>query len=459
MSVKRALRAGNFYVSNGPVITGIEVRGATIEVRTAEPAEIRWVRSGQFGFGPARVTREAGQDRCVKVETSVTRSSYTLNEADATTDPTESLFIRCIVATPVTGKVAHTQPFVIRSASAVVNPYASEGKWHKGMTHNHGDYLESEEDRLVEYHSAYAARGHSAAFETQYEYWLMPMVGFLFDTTLVPDPDSKLEEELIIRPTSETIIYSMFAKWVQSYRDLPLLINQWANVVRWEMRTRLFLRTLEFLWQEGHTAHATEAEAEEETRKMLHVYRDFMEAWMAMPVITGIKTESEKFAGALRTYSCEAMMQDNKALQAGTSHNLGQNFAKAFEVKYQTEQGGTEFAWNTSWGVSTRLIGALIIDRQGLVIAGSSRSGSGIEALGAVLAAAIDEAVRTAQHLSLGGWRSILLEAAEAVVHMQPLSVELALLMAVKREAPTGWVLRSAARAQGLARAFLGADA
>jgi len=171
----------------------------------------------------------------------------------------------------------------------------------------------------------------------------------------------KLEEALVIRPTSETIIYAMFAKWIQSYRDLPLLINQWANVVRWEMRTRLFLRTLEFLWQEGHTAHATEAEAEEETRKMLGVYRDFMEGWMAMPVVTGIKTNSERFAGALRTYSCEAMMQDNKALQAGTSHNLGQNFARAFEVKYQTENGDTEFAWNTSWGVSTRLIGGLVM--------------------------------------------------------------------------------------------------
>ncbi len=137
-----------------------------------------------------------------------------------------------------------------------------------------------------------------------------------------------------MRPTSETIIYSMFAKWVQSYRDLPILINQWANVVRWEMRTRLFLRTLEFLWQEGHTAHTTHDEAEEETRKILGLYRDFMEGWMAMPVITGLKTNSERFAGALRTYSCEAMMQDNKALQAGTSHNLGQNFAKAFELSY-----------------------------------------------------------------------------------------------------------------------------
>ena len=180
----------------------------------------------------------------------------------------------------------------------------------------------------------------------------------------------KLEEPLIVRPTSETIVYHMFAKWVQSYRDLPLLINQWANVVRWEMRTRLFLRTLEFLWQEGHTAHATHDEAEEETRRMLGVYRDFMEGWMAMPVVTGQKSESEKFAGALRTYSCEAMMQDNKALQAGTSHNLGQNFAKAFELQFQTEAGGLDFAWNTSWGVSTRMVGGLVMthgDDNGLV--------------------------------------------------------------------------------------------
>ena len=153
----------------------------------------------------------------------------------------------------------------------------------------------------------------------------------------------------------------MFAKWVQSYRDLPLLINQWANVVRWEMRTRLFLRTLEFLWQEGHTAHATHDEAEEEARQMLGVYRDFVEGWMAMPVITGLKTDAERFAGALRTYACEAMMQDNKALQAGTSHNLGQNFAKAFDLKFQAEHGGQEFAWNTSWGVSTRLVGGLVM--------------------------------------------------------------------------------------------------
>jgi prolyl-tRNA synthetase len=171
----------------------------------------------------------------------------------------------------------------------------------------------------------------------------------------------KLDEPLVIRPTSETIIYSMFAKWVQSYRDLPLLYNQWANVVRWEMRTRLFLRTMEFLWQEGHTAHATHDEAEEEARRMLGVYRDFMEGHMAMPIITGMKTESEKFAGALRTYACEAMMQDGKALQAGTSHNLGQNFAKAFDLTFQSEAGTIEHAWNTSWGVSTRMVGGLIM--------------------------------------------------------------------------------------------------
>ena len=180
----------------------------------------------------------------------------------------------------------------------------------------------------------------------------------------------KLEEPLVIRPTSETIIYAMFAKWVQSYRDLPLLINQWANVVRWELRTRPFLRTTEFLWQEGHTAHKDEAEAEEETLRMAGVYRTFMETFMAMPPIVGRKTDSERFAGALRTYSCEAMMQDNKALQAATSHNLGQNFAKQFELKFQTEAGNEDFAWNTSWGASTRLIGGLIMthgDDNGLV--------------------------------------------------------------------------------------------
>jgi len=186
--------------------------------------------------------------------------------------------------------------------------------------------------------------------------------GFAPETAVVTHGGGKkLEEPLIVRPTSETIIYSMFAKWVQSYRDLPLLINQWANVVRWEMRTRLFLRTLEFLWQEGHTAHATHDEAEQEARMILGLYRDFMESWMAMPVVTGQKTESERFAGALRTYSCEAMMQDNKALQAGTSHNLGQNFAKVFDLTFQSEAGTQEFAWNTSWGVSTRLVGGLVM--------------------------------------------------------------------------------------------------
>ncbi len=186
--------------------------------------------------------------------------------------------------------------------------------------------------------------------------------GFAPETAVVTHGGGKkLEEPLIVRPTSETIIYAMYAKWVQSYRDLPVLINQWANVVRWEMRTRLFLRTLEFLWQEGHTAHATHEEAEEEARRMLGVYRDFMEGYMAMPVVTGVKTDAERFAGALKTYACEGMMQDNKALQAGTSHDLGQNFAKAFELKFQSEAGGIEYAWNTSWGVSTRLIGGLVM--------------------------------------------------------------------------------------------------
>lgn len=181
----------------------------------------------------------------------------------------------------------------------------------------------------------------------------------------------ELEERLVVRPTSETIIYAMYAKWIQSYRDLPLLINQWANIVRWEMRTRLFLRTTEFLWQEGHTAHADEEDAERETLQMLGVYRKFAEEWMAMPVITGRKTESEKFAGALRTYAIEALMQDNRALQAGTSHNLGQNFAKAFGVQYQTASGALEYVWNTSWGVSTRLVGGLVMthgDDVGLVV-------------------------------------------------------------------------------------------
>jgi prolyl-tRNA synthetase len=186
--------------------------------------------------------------------------------------------------------------------------------------------------------------------------------GFAPEVAVVTHGGGKeLEEPLIIRPTSETIIYAMYAKWIQSYRDLPVLINQWANVVRWEMRTRLFLRTTEFLWQEGHTAHATEAEAEEEARRMLGVYRTFMEQYMAMPVVTGRKTDSERFAGALRTYSLEALMQDNKALQAGTSHNLGQNFSRAFEVTFQTANGELDHVWNTSWGVSTRLVGALIM--------------------------------------------------------------------------------------------------
>ena len=186
--------------------------------------------------------------------------------------------------------------------------------------------------------------------------------GFAPETAVVTHGGGKkLEEPLVVRPTSETIIYAMFAKWVQSYRDLPLLYNQWANVVRWEMRTRLFLRTMEFLWQEGHTAHATHDEAEQEARRMLGVYRSFMEGWMAMPVVTGQKSDSERFAGALRTYSCEAMMQDNRALQAGTSHNLGQNFARAFDLRFQSESGSMEYAWNTSWGVSTRLIGGLVM--------------------------------------------------------------------------------------------------
>jgi len=188
---------------------------------------------------------------------------------------------------------------------------------------------------------------------------------------IIVDPEAKLEEELIVRPTSETIIWNTFRGWVQSYRDLPLLINQWANVVRWEMRTRLFLRTAEFLWQEGHTAHATSQEAIEETEKMLNVYADFAENWMAMPVVKGKKTANERFAGALDTYCIEALMQDGKALQAGTSHFLGQNFAKAFDVKFTSKEGKQEHVWASSWGVSTRMIGALIMahsDDQGLVL-------------------------------------------------------------------------------------------
>ena len=185
------------------------------------------------------------------------------------------------------------------------------------------------------------------------------------------DPDAKLEEELIVRPTSETIIWDTYRKWIQSYRDLPLLINQWANVVRWEMRTRLFLRTTEFLWQEGHTAHATKQEAIEETEQMVNIYAEFVEDYMAVPVIKGLKTESERFAGAEETYCIEALMQDGKALQAGTSHFLGQNFAKAFDVKFTAKDGKQDYVWATSWGVSTRLMGALIMthsDDKGLVL-------------------------------------------------------------------------------------------
>ncbi len=196
--------------------------------------------------------------------------------------------------------------------------------------------------------------------------------GFAPELAVVTQAGGKeLEEPYVIRPTSETIIYSMYAKWVQSYRDLPILINQWANVMRWELRTRLFLRTTEFLWQEGHTAHATADEAEAETLLILGLYRRFMEEWIAMPPLTGVKSDSEKFAGAIRSYSCEALMQDGKALQAGTSHFLGQNFAKQFDLKFQSEAGHEEYAWNTSWGVSTRLVGGMVMthgDDAGLVV-------------------------------------------------------------------------------------------
>ncbi len=188
---------------------------------------------------------------------------------------------------------------------------------------------------------------------------------------LIVDPDAKLEEELVVRPTSEAIIWNTYKNWIQSYRDLPLLINQWANVVRWEMRTRLFLRTTEFLWQEGHTAHASSEEAVEEAVRMLHVYADFAENWMAVPVIRGVKSESERFAGAVNTYCIEALMQDGKALQAGTSHFLGQNFAKAFDVTFSDKNNKLEHVWATSWGVTTRLIGALVMvhgDDQGLIL-------------------------------------------------------------------------------------------
>lgn len=188
---------------------------------------------------------------------------------------------------------------------------------------------------------------------------------------VIVDPAAKLEEELIIRPTSETIIWNSYKNWIQSYRDLPILINQWANVVRWEMRTRLFLRTAEFLWQEGHTAHATSREAVEETEKMINVYADFAENYMALPVIKGYKTENERFAGAIDTYTIEALMQDGKALQAGTSHFLGQNFAKAFDVQFTDKTGKLDYVWATSWGLSTRMVGALIMahsDNNGLVL-------------------------------------------------------------------------------------------
>jgi len=188
---------------------------------------------------------------------------------------------------------------------------------------------------------------------------------------VIVDPDAKLEEELIVRPTSETVIWNTYKNWIQSYRDLPLLLNQWANVVRWEMRTRLFLRTTEFLWQEGHTAHSTKEEAIKETETMLDVYAEFAEKYMALPVVKGIKSANERFAGAEETYCIEALMQDGKALQAGTSHFLGQNFAKAFEVKFATKEGKLDYVWGTSWGVSTRLMGALIMahsDDEGLVL-------------------------------------------------------------------------------------------
>ena len=190
-------------------------------------------------------------------------------------------------------------------------------------------------------------------------------------TGIVVDPEAKLEEELIIRPTSETIIWNSYKNWIQSYRDLPILLNQWANVVRWEMRTRLFLRTAEFLWQEGHTAHATREEAEEETMQMMRVYAEFSEKFLGIPVITGYKTESEKFAGAIDTMTIEAMMQDGKALQAGTSHFLGQNFAKAFDVQFTNRDGKLDYVWATSWGMTTRMIGALVMahsDDHGLVL-------------------------------------------------------------------------------------------
>lgn len=224
----------------------------------------------------------------------------------------------------------------------------------------------------------FKATGHQNAYfpllipESYLEREAEHVKGFAPETARVTHGGGKeLEEPLVVRPTSEAIIWPIMADWIQSYRDLPLLINQWANVIRWEMRTRPFLRTVEFLWQEGHTAHADEDDAEEEARRILRIYREFMEQWMAMPPLTGRKTDREKFAGAVRTYSCEALMQDNWALQVGTSHNLGQNFARAFDVKYQTEEGAHDFVWSTSWGVSTRLLGGLVMthgDDLGLVL-------------------------------------------------------------------------------------------
>ena len=224
----------------------------------------------------------------------------------------------------------------------------------------------------------FKATGHQNAYfplfipESYLEKEAEHVEGFAPETAVVTIGGGKeLEERLIVRPTSEAIIWPIMADWIESYRDLPLLINQWANVVRWEMRTRPFLRTLEFLWQEGHTAHATAEEAEAEALLILDIYRKFMEEWMAMPPVVGVKAEWDKFAGALRTYALEALMQDNWALQAGTTHNLGQNFAKAFNVKYQTEAGEHEYIWSTSWGVSTRLLGGLVMthsDDQGLIL-------------------------------------------------------------------------------------------
>ncbi len=224
----------------------------------------------------------------------------------------------------------------------------------------------------------FKATGHQNAYFPMFipeSFWRKEaehVKGFAPETALVTHGGGKeLEEPLVVRPTSEAIIWPIAADWIQSYRDLPLLLNQWVNVVRWELRTRPFLRTLEFLWQEGHTAHATQDEAEAEARQMLGIYRRLMEEWIAMPPVTGRKTEQEKFAGADRTYACEPMMQDNRALQAATSHNLGQNFAKAFDVKFQTEDGQHDYVWNTSWGASTRLMGGLVMthgDDVGLIV-------------------------------------------------------------------------------------------